>query len=72
VFSVSVVVGAAAPTAVCRWGLCPRCPGVGRRVSGVYVYIIIVAVTSMAPDMKRKRDTGSVLVVGFLYRVNTG
>ena len=29
VFPVSVVVGAAVPAAVCRWGLCPQCPGVG-------------------------------------------
>jgi len=25
------------PAAVCRWGLCPRCPGVGRCFSGVYI-----------------------------------
>jgi len=29
-------VGAAVPAAVCRWGLCPCCPGVGRCLSGVY------------------------------------
>ena len=29
------VVGAAVPAAVCRWGLCPCCPGVGRCLSGV-------------------------------------
>jgi len=38
VFPVSVVVGAAVPAAVCRWGLCPRCSGVGRCFSGVYIY----------------------------------
>jgi len=32
---VPVVVGAAVPTAVCDGGLCPRCPGVGRCLSGV-------------------------------------
>jgi len=31
------VVGAAVPAAVCRWGLCPRCSGVGRCLSGVYI-----------------------------------
>jgi len=36
VFSVSAVVGAAVPAAVCRWGLCPCCPGVGRCLLGVY------------------------------------
>jgi len=36
VFPVSAVVGAAVPAAVCRWGLCPCCPGVGRCLSGVY------------------------------------
>jgi len=36
-FPVSVVVGAAVPAAVCRWRLCPRCPGVGRCLSGVYL-----------------------------------
>jgi len=35
VFPVSAVVGAAVPAAVCRWGLCPCCPGVGRCLSGV-------------------------------------
>jgi len=34
VFPVSVVVGAAVPAAVCRWGLCPRCPGV---VEGIHI-----------------------------------
>ena len=34
VFPVSVVVGAAVPAAVCRWGLCSRCPGVGRSLGG--------------------------------------
>jgi len=24
------------PAALCRWGLCPRCPGVGRCLSGVH------------------------------------
>jgi len=33
---VSAVVGAAVPAAVCRWGLCPCCPDVGRCISGVY------------------------------------
>jgi len=28
---------AARAVAVCRWGLCPRCPGVGRCLSGVNV-----------------------------------
>ena len=37
VFPVSVVVGAAVPAAVCRWGLCSRCPGVGKFLSGVYL-----------------------------------
>jgi len=37
VFPLSVVVGAAAPAAVCRWGVCPQCPGVGRCLSGVYI-----------------------------------
>jgi len=27
--------GGAVPAAVCRWGLCPCCPGVGRCLSGV-------------------------------------
>jgi len=36
VFPVSAVVGAAVPAAVCRWGLCPCCPDVGRCLSGVY------------------------------------
>jgi len=36
VFPVSVVVGATVPAAVCRWGLCSCCPGVGRCLSGVY------------------------------------
>jgi len=36
VFPVSVVVGAAVPAAVCRWGLCSCCPGVERCLSGVY------------------------------------
>ena len=27
----------AAPAAVCRWGLCLRCLGVGRSLSGVYI-----------------------------------
>jgi len=36
VFTVSVVVGAAVPVAVYRWGLCPLCSGVGRCLSGVY------------------------------------
>jgi len=35
VFAVTVVVRAAVPAAMCRWGLCPRCPGVGRCLSGV-------------------------------------
>jgi len=34
VFLVSVVVGAAVPAAVCRWGLFPRCLGMGRCLSG--------------------------------------
>jgi len=25
------------PAAVCRWGLCPRCPGAGRCLPGVYI-----------------------------------
>jgi len=33
---VSVVVGAVVTAAVCRWGLCLCCPGVGRCLSGVY------------------------------------
>jgi len=33
---VAAVVGAAVPAVVCRWGLCPCCPGVGRCLSGVY------------------------------------
>ena len=37
VFPVSAVVGAAVPAAVCRWGLFPCCPGVGRCLSGVYI-----------------------------------
>jgi len=36
VFPVSAVVGAAVPATVCRWGLFPCCPGVGRCLSGVY------------------------------------
>jgi len=36
-FPLSVVMGAAVPAAVCRWGLCPRCPGVGRCLLGAYV-----------------------------------
>ena len=35
--AVSMVCGAAVPAAVGRWGLCPRCPGVGRSLSG-YTY----------------------------------
>ena len=34
-FLMSAVVGAAVPAAVCRWGLCSCCPGVGRCLSGV-------------------------------------
>jgi len=30
--------GAAVPAAVCRWGLFPCCPDVGRYLSGVYNY----------------------------------
>ena len=37
VFPVSVVVGAAVPAAVCRWGLCPCCPSVARCLSGVNI-----------------------------------
>jgi len=33
---VSAMVGAAVPAAVCRWGLCPCCPDVGRCLSGIY------------------------------------
>jgi len=36
-FPVSVVLRAAVPAAVCRWGLCPRCPGVRSCLSGVYL-----------------------------------
>jgi len=36
VFPVSVVVGVAVPAAMCRWGLCPCCPDVGRCLLGVY------------------------------------
>jgi len=35
-----VVVGAAVPAAMRRWGLCSRCPGVGRCLSGVNIIII--------------------------------
>jgi len=43
----------------CAGGGVPlACPGVVRCLSGVY--IIMVAVTSVAPDMKRQRDTRSV------------
>jgi len=34
VLPLSVVAGAVVPAAVCRWGLCPRPPGVGVCVSG--------------------------------------
>ena len=39
VFPMSVVVGAAVPAAVCRWGLCSRCPGMGRCLWGVNIII---------------------------------
>jgi len=45
VFPVSVVVGAAVPAALCCWGLCPHCPGVGRCLSGVSVSSIIMHAT---------------------------
>jgi len=50
VFPVSVVVGAAVPAAVCCWGLCPRCPGVGRCLSGV----------NISSPMEASRDTSSL------------
>jgi len=34
---VSVVVGAAVPAAVCRRGVCPCCPGVGRCLWVIFV-----------------------------------
>jgi len=34
---VSLVVGAVVPAAVSGWGLCSRCPGVGRYLSGVHL-----------------------------------
>ena len=34
VFPVSAVMGVAVPAAVCRWGLCSCCPGVGRSLEG--------------------------------------
>jgi len=37
---VSVVVGAAMPAAVCRWGLRSRCRGVGRSLGGILIIII--------------------------------
>jgi len=37
VFPVSVVVGAAVPAAMRRWGLCPRSPVVGSCLSGVFI-----------------------------------
>jgi len=37
VFPVSMVVGASVPAAVCRWGLCPHCPCVGRCLSWVNI-----------------------------------
>ena len=46
VFPVSAVVVAAVPAAVCRWGLCPCCPGVGRCLSGYTIIIIDVTVTA--------------------------
>ena len=33
-FPVFVVVGAAVPAVLCRWGPCPRCPSVGRCLAG--------------------------------------
>jgi len=44
VFPLSVVVGAAAPAAVCRRGMCPCCPGVGgvSRLLGINIIIIRV------------------------------
>jgi len=39
--AVSVVEEAAVPAAVCRWGLCSRCPGVGRCLSGVNVSLSV-------------------------------
>jgi len=41
---VSAVVGAAVPAAVCRWGLAPCCPDVGRCLSGVNIIIVCDAV----------------------------
>jgi len=41
-FPVSVLVGAAVPAAVCRWGLCSLCPGVGRCLSGVNISSVVV------------------------------
>ena len=43
VFSMSVVVGAAVPTTVCRWGLCSRCPGVGKCLRGILIIALLVA-----------------------------
>jgi len=42
VFPVSVVVVSAVPAAVCRCGLCPCGPSVGRCLSSVVIIIIIV------------------------------
>jgi len=57
--SLCLVVGAAVPAAVCRWGLCPRCPGVGRCLSGVNISsskapgppITFIHITFMALDL---------------------
>jgi len=36
-FPVFLLLGAAVPAAVCRWGMCSRCPGVGMCLAVVYL-----------------------------------
>jgi len=53
---VSAVVGAAVPAAVCRWGLCPCCPGVegvslgGKQSSLIPLTLSVSAAHAQAAD----------------------
>ena len=62
--------GAAVPAAVCRWGLCPCCPGVGRCLSGVYISLIILlpVPTAKAPRPPRSSTPSSTAPPSVLAR----
>jgi len=53
------MVGAPVPAAVCRWGLYPRCPGVGRCLPGVYrsSSSVVVLVVLVLVAHEEERDT---------------